>query len=78
MSIGYMKWDRLTSSIGRNGNIKTSGVEFYTNGILNMISIHPITSKGNLGNCMITIPIEAIDEFIHQLELIKLGNQELV
>lgn len=69
----------MTNSYGRNGNIKTSGIEMFRCSRMEgkSIMILPITSRGAVANCHIEIPMEEIDEFIHQLELMKLGSLEI-
>ena len=53
-------------SVGRNGTLKTTGVALVesstnVNGTsLKTVQIYPITSKGNLGNCMITVPEDVL------------------
>jgi len=61
-----VQWDKLTMSLGRNGYIKTSGMiieKHYP--ILNgthtpggLITVYPLTSKGNQGRSFINIPYD--------------------
>lgn len=53
-------------SLGRNGYIRTSGVEIMT-GIGQEIHLTPLTSKGTPGRCRLVIDGSALDEIIAQL-----------
>lgn len=55
--------------IGRNGHFKQSGIVIST--ATESCTIRPITSKGEDGNCEITIPFPVIDEVIQELKRIK-------
>ena len=66
-----LDWSQLKNrplSIGRNGTIKTSGLEIYSDS--SDIYIYPITSKGEAANCSIAIPISEIDNLIKILKTI--------
>jgi len=59
-----------TSFIGRNGFGKQSGIEILPVGIPTpeqVITISPITGKGNIANCSLDIPIADIPEVINAL-----------
>ena len=64
-----LDWSQLQTrpiSIGRNGTIKTSGLEMYTGG--DIVYIFPITSKGALGHGSIAIPKSEINNLIKILK----------
>ena len=64
-----LDWSQLKLyplSIGRNGTIKTSGLEIYSDS--SDIYIYPITSKGKAANCSIAIPISEINNLIQILK----------
>jgi hypothetical protein len=55
------------TSIGRNGSLKTIGIELVESCTITdagkpikTVKIFPITSKGNLGNCMISVPEDVL------------------
>jgi len=49
-----------TTSFGRNGTMRTIGLEVsYLNFNVRITSLSPITSKGQPGRCRIEIPTEA-------------------
>lgn len=55
--MNYHFEDRVVNSIGRNGNIKTIGIDvFQTKGPLGKITISPINSRGNTSHCEICLP----------------------
>ena len=46
-------------SKGRNGSIKTNGVEIYTNDIDNLVRVSPITTRGDVSKaCHIEVPFD--------------------
>ena len=59
----------ITRSTGRNGWIKTSGIDIYDWN--DEIHISPLTSRGVIGNCTIVIPKEEIDKFTELLKQFK-------
>ena len=64
-----LDWSQLKdrpTSIGRNGTIKTSGLEIYSGD--NDIYIFPLTSRGHVANCSIAIPKSEIDNLIKILK----------
>jgi len=64
-----LDWSQLKErpiSIGRNGTIKTSGVDLYSDG--DTIHINPLTSRGFSANCSIAIPKSEINNLIKILK----------
>ena len=59
------------NSIGLKLTITPENVRYNSIGVLN---IYPITSKNNIGRCLIEIPIEERDNLIKVLNKIKDGN----
>lgn len=56
-------------SKGRNGSIKTTGVEIYTNDAYRLVRLSPLTSRGEVSNaCHIEVPFEqtALEELAKQ------------
>lgn len=47
-----------TKSIGRNGLIRTSGVSMYASD--RILEIAPITSRGDIANCSVAVPLESV------------------
>jgi len=64
----YIKFSKLTSALGRNGNMKVSGLVIYdtTDGI----HIAPLTSKGRTGVCYIGICKENAKDVIRAIQRI--------
>jgi len=48
------EYEDVPISLGRNGPIKTSGVEVFVVG--NEVWMSPLTSKGGVGRCHVAIP----------------------
>ena len=64
-----LDWSQLNDrpiSIGRNGTIKTSGLEIYLGG--DDIYIFPLTSRGYVANCSIAVPKSEINNLIKILK----------
>lgn len=61
------KFKRIVNFFGRNGYFKSSGISITTDHLDNLVSIEPITSKGNIGRCRIEIPIEDIPNIVSTL-----------
>lgn len=57
--------DKELYSIGRNGAIRTTGVAIFDGG--NNIVSCPITSRGKIGNCSISIDKNDLHEIINEL-----------
>lgn len=55
---------------GRNGTGKCRGVELRTNP-QDLLIIMPIHSKGDLANCVITVPMTKIDDVITALTKLR-------
>ncbi len=54
---------RETTSLGRNGTMRTKGVDMYQTVFMdNAVRIYPINSKGNMGRCSICIPAEDVQK----------------
>lgn len=60
---------------GRNGYFKCSGIDLLslTNGDSRVVKVMltPLTSRGDLARCDVTIPVENINEVIKALEEIR-------
>jgi hypothetical protein len=66
--IKQITWDRLTNFTGRNGFFKCSGIELFELGHSKELMLTPLTSRGNIANCNIIIPVEAIPQLIEELK----------
>lgn len=56
---------------GRNGYFNSIGLRLIKLEKEDILSIYPITSKNNIGRCLIEIPIEEIDNLIEILKKFK-------
>ena len=62
-------WDwaeAKTVFVGRNGSGHCAGVEIQLNN--KVVDLCPLTSKGQLGNCHINLPMEAIPDLVRKLQ----------
>lgn len=59
--------DKTSQFTGRNGTGICSGIEVYKSVIGENVTIIPITSKGKLANCTITIPDEEVKNLVKTL-----------
>lgn len=62
---------QTTESLGRNGMMKTTGIQLLRTHFFNdgkTIRIYPITSKNRSGRCFIEIPTEDIPKLIEGLK----------
>ncbi len=60
-----IKYNRLVTFTGRNGTFKASGIATTIHG--KTVTLEPITSKGALAHCQISIPYGNIDQVIDAL-----------
>jgi len=60
-------------SIGRNGPIKTSGVEVgsYSDDGKPYLTLEPKTSRGDTGRAMIVVPLDAVDSLIAAVQEVR-------
>ena len=65
-----------TTSIGRNGILTTTGIEvLQTNDPqYGKVAISPITSRGTVGNCMITIPNRK-EDIRSLIEMLRIAHE---
>ena len=56
---------------GRNGYFNSIGLQLTKHNGDDILNIYPITSKNNIGRCLIEIPIEEIDSLIEILKKFK-------
>lgn len=68
-----LKFKRHVHFQGRNGWFQSIGLAIFQVQNEDVINIQPITTKEKVGNCMIEIPIEEIDNLIEILNKIKDG-----
>ncbi|WP_216726106.1 hypothetical protein [Hymenobacter siberiensis] len=62
-----------TTSVGRNGAIKTTGVfvsavNFAPDPNRHVMSLSPCTSRGYMANCDIDVPMADVPDFIQALQ----------
>lgn len=69
-----LKFKRHVKFEGRNGYFNSIGLKITKFEKDDILNIYPITSKNNIGRCLIEIPIEEIDNLIETLNKIKNGN----
>lgn len=69
-----LKFKRHVKFEGRNGYFNSIGLKITKFEKDDILNIYPITSKNNIGRCLIEIPIEEIDNLIKVLNKIKDGN----
>ena len=58
------KSPEVPRSFGRNGNIKTTGLYGVVSQGHDVVWLQPITSRGNIGNCVLAFPKTEIDNVI--------------
>ncbi len=58
-------FSRKVKFIGRNGCFQCTGVEISN--IQGVVTIEPITSKGEVGRCQIEIPQESVNDFVNAI-----------
>ena len=68
-----INFNRKVHFQGRNGWFQSIGLAIFQVQNEDVINIQPITTKEKVGNCMIEIPIEEIDNLIEILNKIKDG-----
>jgi hypothetical protein len=61
-----IRFASLTSFTGRNGHFKCSGLNLFLGH--NDLELAPLTSRGEVGNCEIVVPREALPELIEVLQ----------
>lgn len=67
-----VKLSQSTKSLGRNGEMNTTGLEIHRH-LWNdgqTLSISPVTSKGQTGRCSIEIPVADIPQLVKELTAI--------
>ena len=62
-----------TTSVGRNGAIKTTGVfisavNFGPDPNRHVMSLSPCTSRGDMANCDIDVPMADVPDFVQALQ----------
>lgn len=68
-----VKFERITNFTGRNGFMKCSGIDLLETSD-KTVMLSPITSKGTIGRCDISVPVESIPALIAALEQLKGSN----
>ena len=66
-----LEFKRQVHFEGRNGYFKSIGLQLTKHNNDDILNIYPITSKNNIGRCLIEIPVEEIDDLIEILKKIK-------
>ena len=64
-----------TQSVGRNGPIISTGVSVYSSQPFEAVDLIPITSRGALGNCRVSVPVKSLPVLIGILQ--ELQDQAL-
>lgn len=71
-------WDESTNFTGRNGFMKCNGLNLQALSNDTELMVSPLTSKGAVGRCDISIPIEKLPEIISLLDGIYQANNTVV
>lgn len=58
---------RETTFLGRNGTFKCTGFTFIKQNYNKIVNIYPITSKGEMARCRISMPQEDLLKFCKEL-----------
>lgn len=66
-----ISFNRKVNFQGRKGWFQSIGLAIFQVQNEDVINIQPITTREKVGNCMIEIPIEEIDNLIEILKKIK-------
>lgn len=66
-----LKFKRHVKFEGRNGYFNSIGLQLTKHNGDDILNVYPITSKNNIGRCLIEIPIEEIDNLIEILKKFK-------
>lgn len=67
----YFQNGKITKSLGRNGEIKTKGVDVFLwepNENETVVEISPITTRESIGRCHVQIPASDIPALIETLQ----------
>ena len=67
-----IKYKRTVAFEGRNGLFKQGGIVIRVSDYGKTITMFPLTLKGIIARCMIEIPLENMQEIIHELKSIEL------
>jgi len=71
MNTKRIMFSQQTGFKGRNGYFNSIGLQLTKHNGEDILNIYPITSKNNIGRCLIEIPIEEIDNLIEILKKFK-------
>jgi len=69
-NIFNIKWDNNLFFLGRNGMYKMRGINICTYDYYNRVDFIPITSKGDLGRCWLSMPVDKIPDLMQYLSKI--------
>jgi hypothetical protein len=73
MNNATVYFQRATSAMGRNGTMKQTAISISECG--NEINLEPVTSKGTIGNCRITIPAEDFETVVFVMKKLIKGKR---
>lgn len=68
MKTTELNFNKESTSQGRNGTMRTTGIELANTG--KDVIISPINSKGQIGNCYIGIPLEDAHQLFDALKAV--------
>lgn len=63
--IDIVYYERDVNSLGRNGDVRTQGLDILKVGA--NVSLSPVRKKGGTGRCFIEMPVDAIPEVVQAL-----------
>lgn len=70
--IKFKESKMIHHAIGRNGLMKCQGLSINVYDDSDMITILPINSKGNVGNCLIDIPRKDLKKLLKLFSLMAI------
>lgn len=65
-----ISYDKDVIFLGRNGEFRCAGLEVKQYGGI-VVQFEPVTSKGEVGRCVIEMPVDKLDELIGVLSEIR-------
>ena len=67
----FFNSDTSVDALGRNGIMRCIGINLFSWGTKDAISIQPVNSRQSVGRCWIDIPLDFVDEFIEQIKRVQ-------
>lgn len=70
-----VKFAKTTGFLGRNGYMKCSGIDLSSS--TDVVTLSPLTSRGDVGRCNIEIPLDNLPEVIAKLQRLLPGLRQV-